>query len=44
MENNAYPIIKSMVNELLLNMPEKPVEFMIGWLREKGDETLEKFH
>ncbi len=43
MESKAYPIIKEMVNDLLLNLPEKPVEFMIGWLKDKGNDVLENY-
>lgn len=37
LNKNAYRVIEGMVNDLLLNQPEDVVEFMIVWLKEKGN-------
>lgn len=40
LNKNAYRVIEGMVNDLLLNQPEDVVEFMIVWLKEKGNQVL----
>lgn len=37
LNKNFYRVIEGMVNDLLLNQPEDVVEFMIVWLKEKGN-------
>lgn len=37
LNKNVYRVIEGMVNDLLLNQPEDVVEFMIVWLKEKGN-------
>lgn len=40
LNKNVYRVIEGMVNDLLLNQPEDVVEFMIVWLKEKGNQVL----
>lgn len=37
LNKNVYRVVEGMVNDLLLNQPEDVVEFMIVWLKEKGN-------
>lgn len=40
LNKNVYRVVEGMVNDLLLNQPEDVVEFMIVWLKEKGNQVL----
>ena len=43
LQNNVYGVFEYMVNDLLINQPDDVVSFMIQWLKEKGQETLEQY-
>lgn len=42
MKQVVHPILERLVIELLVNRPEKPLEFMLEWVTEKVEQEKEK--